>query len=105
MSLGRGVVSGFQRDGSFQLTATKADYWHREHGACDGLPSGWPDHVVGHLLLAGFEVDGQGPGRDARSRRAFLVVRGEALSARDTGPIFAALSGELPGAVRRLLRP
>jgi hypothetical protein len=78
-------VSGFSRSrpGVFDLTATKADYWHRSQPcACPDLDAIYLEH----LEPAGFER------HDAPSPYV-LRLTGPGLSERNTSALYEAVSG------------
>lgn len=75
-------MSGPREDGRFELTATRARYWHRPQRCCESLA----DIASTHLAPAGFSVD-VGTGGN------FLIVAGPGLDAGETGPLYEAVSG------------
>lgn len=77
-------MSGQRDDGRFELTATRATYWHRDRGpkCCRSLA----DIARTHLVPAGFSWEF---GRGGR----FIIVSGPGLADEDTGPLYEAVSG------------
>ena len=84
-------MSGFTTGGRygerqvFELTSTKAGYWHR-YCARDGC-QGHELHAIAeaHLLPAGFEV--------VRDGGAFLALDGPGIADESTDALYAAVSG------------
>lgn len=79
-------MSGFNR-GHFELTATKASYWHgcrKSNRDCHHSRGFW-EIVDAHAVPAGFTV--------VTRRSAFVVLSGPGISEGKTRELFAALSG------------
>jgi len=77
-------VSGWPRDGTFELTPTKANYWHRSHAGCAAAHKE-KDKIGAHLRSAGLEV---------RWKGSYWVDSGGSLLEGWPDYIWTALSGQ-----------
>jgi len=77
-------MSGFQADGSFDLTPTKARYWHRRHSGCAQAHKE-KDEIAAHLRAQGLEVIWRG---------SYWKVTGGSLLGGWPDDIWIALSGK-----------
>lgn len=75
-------MSGFDRPGTYSLTRTKAEYWHRHRTecACRSLEEIVAEHLGAFTVRhRGNYVEVSGPGLDRRSIEAlYLAVSGSA---------------------------
>jgi hypothetical protein len=76
-------MSGFHRDGWFDLTATKAEYWHR-HCGCQALEM--EDIYRAHLEPAGFV-------RHPAPSPHMLRLTGPGIAEGSTDPLYRACVG------------
>lgn len=82
-------MSGFQTGGAYDLTATKAAYWHgkRQGCNCGDLHNPLAAIYEKHLEPAGFSQE--------RAQSQFVLrLRGPGISQRRTGPMYEAISGK-----------
>ena len=82
-------MSGFQRNGVYDLTASKAASWHgRRQGCnCSNLHNPLPSIYLKHLEPEGFSQE------EAPSQYV-LRLRGPGIAERRTGPLYEAISGK-----------
>lgn len=76
-------MSGFVGGGAYELTATKAEYWHRFCRCGRRTPA---EIIRGHVVPAGFDAR---PGRGGR----FWRITGPGLEDGNTNALYMAVSG------------